>query len=92
MARINADLAVAPGNRATLVARLKSDDREAHGIKSDRVAHEIIANVLTEHPLCLQRARNMLHALAQACAGVATPFFVVVEEGQVPRLMFTPWP
>ena len=92
MIRINDVLAVAPGDRAILVARPKSDDRAEHGMKSDRVAHEIIANALTEHPLCLQRARTMLHALAQACAITATPHFEVVEQGQVPRLVFRPWP
>jgi putative ATP-dependent endonuclease of OLD family len=91
MARVNADLAVAPGDRASLVARLKSDDREEQGLKSDRVAHEIIANALTKHSLCLQRTCSMLHSLAQACAGAATPHFEVVEEGQVPRLVFRPW-
>jgi hypothetical protein len=91
MARVNADLAVAPGDRATLVARLKSDNREGDGLKSDRVAHEIIANALTKHSLCLQRTRRMLHGLAQACAGAATPHFEVVEEGQVSRLVFCPW-
>ena len=92
MMRINADLAVVPGDRFTLVAGLKSEDREQHGIKSDRVAHEIIANALTEHPPCLQRARAMLHALAQASAGAATPYFEADEAGQVPRLVFQPWP
>jgi energy-coupling factor transporter ATP-binding protein EcfA2 len=90
MARINGDLAEATGDRATLVARLKSKDRAQHGMKGDLVACEIIANALTGHPLCLQRARTVLHALAQACAGTATPHFIVQEAGQVSRLVFRP--
>lgn len=90
MVRIDADLAAAPGDRATLVSRLKSEDRAGHGMKGDLVAYEIIANALTGHPLCLQRARSMLHALAQACAGTPTPRFEMTEEGQVARLVFRP--
>ncbi len=90
--RLDRDLADAPGDSATLVARLKSDDRGQHGLKGDLVAYEIIANALTDHPRCLQRARTMLHALAQACAGEETPHFEAVEEGDVPRLVFRPCP
>jgi len=92
MQRINADLTVAPGNRATLLARLKSEERAQNGLKGDLVAFEIIANALAEHPQCLARARAMLHAIAQACAGAATPHFEVAAAGQVPRLVFKPWP
>jgi putative ATP-dependent endonuclease of OLD family len=90
MARINGDLAAAPGDRAILVARLKSEDRSRHGMKGDLVAYEIVANALTGHPPSLQRARIMLNALAQACAGAGTPRFETVEAGQVPRLVFRP--
>jgi putative ATP-dependent endonuclease of OLD family len=92
MAHINGDLAEAPGDRAVLVARLKSDDRAQRGMKGDLVAYEIIANALTGHPMCIRRARIMLHALSQACAGAATPHFIEAEGGQVPRLVFEPWP
>jgi len=90
MARINGDLAAAPGDRATLVARLKSENRAQHGMKGDLVAYEIIANALTVHPRCLQRARTALNALAQACAGAQTPHFETVEAGPVSRLVFRP--
>jgi putative ATP-dependent endonuclease of OLD family len=90
MARIDGDLAVRAGDRATLIARLKSDDRDRHGMKSDRVAHEIIAGALAERPLCVRRARLVLGALAQACAGTPAPQFETVEEGPVPRLVFRP--
>jgi hypothetical protein len=92
MQRINRDLIVAPGDRATLLGRLKSDNRAQYGLKGDLVAYELIANALAEHPLCLTRARKTLHAMAQACAGVATPCFEVAAAGQVPRLVFRPCP
>jgi putative ATP-dependent endonuclease of OLD family len=90
--RLNRDLAVAPGDCATLLTRLKSDNRAEHGLKGDLVAYEIIANVLSDHPLCVQRTRMMLHALAQACAGEETTYFELLEEGKVPRLVFRPCP
>lgn len=92
MERLDRDLADAPGDRVTLVARLKSDDRAQNGLKGDLVAYEIIANALADHPACLGRARTMLHALAQACTGEETPHFELVQEGAVPRLVFRPWP
>ena len=90
MQRVNADLSVAPGDRATLLARLRSDDRTQYGIKGDLVAYEIIANVLAEHPPCVARARTMLHAIAEACAGVETPHFEIETAGPVPVLVFKP--
>jgi putative ATP-dependent endonuclease of the OLD family len=91
MQRINAELAVAPGDRATLLVRLKSRDRAQNGLKGDLVAYEIIANALADRPQCLARARAMLHAIAQACAGVATPHFELAAAGEVPRLVFKSW-
>ena len=89
--RLGRDLAEAPGDLAKLTERLKSVNRASHGLKGDLVAYEIIANALTDHALCLQRARSMLHAVAQACAGTATPYFELVQDGQLPRLVFKPW-
>jgi len=92
MARLNADLAVAPGDRATLIGRLKSPDHDQQGLKGDGVAYEIIANVLSERPLCQARTRLALHAIAEACAGAETQYFVAEQrgQGQIPRLVFTP--
>jgi hypothetical protein len=92
MARLNRDLAVAPGTLAAMVAALKSLDRGQNRLKGDLVAYEIIANALSDHPHCIQRARTVLNAIAQVCAGEATPHFVVSEEGQVPKLVFRPCP
>lgn len=90
MQRLNADLAAAPGDCATLAERLKSEDRARNGLKGDLVAYEIIANAFADRSLCLARARTMLHAIAQACAEVATPHFEVVEADEVPLLVFRP--
>ena len=92
MQRINTDLAAAPGNRANLLVLLKSEDRAQNGLKGDLDAYEIIANALADHPRCLARAHAMLHAIAQACADGPTIHFAVVAAGQVPRLVFRPWP
>jgi hypothetical protein len=90
MERLNQDLAVAPGDSATLLARLKSDNRTDHGLKGDLVAYEIIANALSDHRPCIERTHIVLQALAQACAGSATTYFEVVAEDEVPRLVFRP--
>jgi putative ATP-dependent endonuclease of the OLD family len=92
MQRINTDLAAAPGNRANLLVLLKSEDRAQNGLKGDLVAYEIIANALADHPRRLARAHAMLHAIAQVCADDPTIHFAVVAAGQVPRLVFRPWP
>jgi putative ATP-dependent endonuclease of the OLD family len=92
MQRINGDLAVAPGDHTTLLARLKSGDRAQHGLKGDLVAYEIVANALSDRPLCVARARTVLHAVAQACAGAPTQHFEEVEAGQMQRLVFRPCP
>lgn len=91
MARLTEDFAEAPADRATLVARLKSDDRGNHGMKSDGVAREIIAGGLLESAACRDRARAMLHAMAEACEGTQTRLFVREERVQgPPRLVFAP--
>jgi putative ATP-dependent endonuclease of OLD family len=92
IARLNADLAAAPGNRATLITRLKSVDRAAQGLKGDGVAYEAIANALSESAACRNRTRVVLHAISEACAGAATPRFTIQarQQGQISRLVFTP--
>jgi hypothetical protein len=92
MQRINEDLAVAPGDRATLIARLKSNNHARHGLKGDLIAYEIIANALADRPFCVVRARIVLDAVAQACAGAVTPHFEEVDAGRVPILVFRPCP
>lgn len=94
MERLNQELDPAPGDRATLVVWLKNDDRRApERLKGDGVAYEIIANALSDRPLCRARARAALHAIAQACAGMPTDRFRSEERaaGRIPRLVFRPW-
>jgi putative ATP-dependent endonuclease of the OLD family len=92
IARLGRDLAPAPSDVPTLVARLKSDDRTQNGLKGDGVAYEIIANALSERPACRVRARKLLHAMAEACASAQTPHFTADARasGRIPRLVFTP--
>jgi putative ATP-dependent endonuclease of OLD family len=93
IARVNADLAAAPGDRATLIRRLKSTDRADNGLKGDGVAYEIIADALSESGPCRARTRAVLHAISDACVGVATRGFTALmrQQGQIPRLVFVPW-
>nr|WP_242463496.1 ATP-binding protein [Rhodothalassium salexigens] len=91
IARLDTDLTTAPGDAATLVARLKSSDRNNNGLKGDGVAYEIVANALSESAACRVRTRVLLHAIAEACAGTENPHFTQ-EQGQgghIPRLVFT---
>lgn len=93
-ARLNADLAEPPGDRETLVRRLKSKDRATRGLKGDGVAYEIIANALSESEACRARTRAVLHAMSDACMGLPARGFTAQagrEEGQIPRLVFIPW-
>ncbi len=92
MDRLNEDLAVAPGDLTTLVTRLKSDNREINGLKSDLVAYEIIANALSDREPCIGRTRIVLHAMAQACFGEPTAYFEVLRQGEVPIVVFRPCP
>lgn len=94
LTKLNADLAQAPGNRATLVGWLKSHDRTGHGLKGDGVAYEIIANALSESNACRARTRAVLHAVSDACMGLPASGFTAQagrRAGQIPRLVFTPW-
>jgi putative ATP-dependent endonuclease of OLD family len=93
MRKLNADLSVAPGDRATLVQRLRSPDRPAHGLKGDGVAYEIVANALSESGPCRARTRALLHAVSNACTGAQARGFAAQQrgQGQIPRLVFAPW-
>jgi len=90
IARLNHDLAVPAGDRLALVARLKLEDRAQHGLKGDRVAYEIITSALSDYPLCIERTRSLLQAIARACAGEPTPRFEQTQGGAIPVLTFRP--
>jgi DNA primase len=55
-----------PATVAELVARLKSLDRPAHGLKQDLASYEAIAETIGSIEACRARARNLLNALADA--------------------------
>jgi putative ATP-dependent endonuclease of OLD family len=92
MARLDQEIDPAPGDLATLLTRLRSQDRGRGGLKGDGVVYEIIANALCDSPPCRSRTRRALHAIALACAGTATNLFTlqVRAEGSIPRLEFAP--
>jgi putative ATP-dependent endonuclease of the OLD family len=77
----------------TLVQRLRSPDRPAHGLKGDGVAYEIVANALSESGPCRARTRALLHAVSNACTGAQARGFAAQQrgQGQIPRLVFAPW-
>lgn len=88
MERLNGELDEAPGDVVTLVARLKSEDRAAHGMKGDLVAYEIAANALADSVRCVRRVGTVLQAVAQACAGEDTPHFEEHPNGDGRTLVF----
>lgn len=92
MERLDSDLNAPPGDRATLLTRLKSSDRNQQGLKGDGVAYQVIANALSESPKCRTRARTLLHDISEACAGAPTPRFTehIRDGATIARAVFTP--
>lgn len=62
-----------PADVAELVARLKLEDRTAHGLKRDTSSYETVAGEIGANDACCARARTLLNALADAVQGVANP-------------------
>lgn len=92
IARLNTDLASPPGDLETVLTRLKAGDREDQGLKGDGVAYEIVANALSESAACRDRTRELLNAIAGACAGDETRLFTADQQQgrHIPRLVFDP--
>lgn len=65
-----------PATSADLVARLKSEDRNAGGLKKDTSSYEAIAAAIGANEACCARARSLLNAIADLAKGVANPLFV----------------
>jgi len=63
-------------NSVELVARLKSDNRNAGGLKKDSSSYESIAAAIGANEACCARARSLLNAIADLAKGVANPLFV----------------
>jgi energy-coupling factor transporter ATP-binding protein EcfA2 len=65
-----------PSSIAELVARLKTNERNVHGLKHDQVAYEVVAAAIAALPECRKRARDILNALTDAALGRQVPMFV----------------
>lgn len=93
LADLNADLANAPGDLATLIGwlKVKRSGAEPNGLKDDRIAHETIANALARRASCRNRAAQILQGIADAASGKATARFARQNEGQaVPIMVLVP--
>lgn len=64
-----------PVSVAELVARLKSEDRTAHGLKKDTSAYEAVADAIGGSEACRARARILLNAVTDTAQGIANPRF-----------------
>jgi hypothetical protein len=61
---------------AELVARLKSENRPAGGLKKDTSSYEIIAGAIGANEACCARARLLLNAITDVATGLNSPLFV----------------
>ncbi|WP_417813027.1 ATP-dependent nuclease [Thalassospira alkalitolerans] len=61
---------------ADLIARLKDDNRAAHGLKKDTLSYEIIAGAIGANESCCTRAQSLLNAITDVAAGFENPLFV----------------
>jgi predicted ATPase len=61
---------------ADLVARLKSEDRAAQGLKKDTSAYEVIAGAIGANEACRSRARSLLNAVTDLATVAISPLFV----------------
>lgn len=66
-----------PPSIPALVARLKSEDRVAHGLKQDQVAYEAIADLIGANIATSRRARDLLNGMSDVLLGGDSPLFLV---------------
>ena len=66
----------APVAVGALVDRLKSRDRQRHGLKQDHVAYEAIAQAIADSADSRQRANELLDAICEITRGQDHPRFV----------------
>ena len=83
-------VAPAPASIAELVARLKSEDRAADGLKQDQVAYEAIADVIGEVDACCCRARELLNAMSDVLLGGDNARFTAATDGNPGIRTFQP--
>lgn len=80
----------APTTITEIVARLKSEERQAHGLKQDQIAYEAIANVIGSKDGCCGRARDLLNAITDVVIGTGSSrLFVPSAESEHIRV-FSP--
>jgi hypothetical protein len=60
---------------AELVTRLKSENRDAGGLKKDTSSYETIAGAIGANEACCARARSLLNAIADLAKGLDNPLF-----------------
>lgn len=90
VAALATQIAPAPPSIAALVARLKSDNRSAGGLKQDQVAYEAVADVIGGVPACCRRARELLNAMSDALLGSDSPRFTAAPAGDPNVRIFRP--
>jgi hypothetical protein len=80
-----------PASIAALVARLKSDDRAAHGLKQDQIGYETVADLIGATAACYRRARELLNAMADVLLGMDNPRFTATPGESADIRIFRPW-
>jgi putative ATP-dependent endonuclease of the OLD family len=77
IAAVAQSVAPPPATIAALVARLKSEDRAAYGLKQDQIAYEAVADVIGSTDACCRRARELLNAMTDVLLGGDNARFTV---------------
>ena len=85
IAAVAQSVAPPPATIAALVARLKSEDRAAYGLKQDQIAYEAVADVIGSTDACCRRARELLNAMTDVLLGGDNARFTVAA-GQNPHI------
>jgi putative ATP-dependent endonuclease of the OLD family len=85
IAALAQSVAPPPATIAALVARLKSEDRAAYGLKQDQIAYEAVADVMGSIDACCRRARELLNAMTDVLLGGDSARFTVAA-GQNPHI------
>jgi hypothetical protein len=85
IAALAQSVAPPPATIAALIARLKSEDRAAHGLKQDQIAYEAIADVIGSTDACCLRARELLNAMTDILLGGDNARFTVAV-GESPHI------
>jgi len=85
IASLAQSVAPPPATIVAIVARLKSEDRAAHGLKQDQIAYEAVADVIGSTGACCGRTRELLNAMTDILLGGDNARFTVVA-GESPHI------